>query len=245
VPWWAGYFQELYLRMFDALWSTAHTAQEVAWIVEALDLEPGTRLLDLCCGQGRHAVPLARAGCRVTGLDRSTYMLERAREAAGKAGVAVRWVRGDMRRLPWRGAFDACIDLFTSFGYFEDEADNQEVLHQVCGALRPGGWFLLDLSNRDYYLLHLWPRSWRHAGEAVILEETAFDPVTCRFSMTSTWLEGGRSESLSYSVRYYTLPEVEAMLRTAGLAPVACYGDFDGRAFGLDSQRLIIVARKS
>jgi SAM-dependent methyltransferase len=244
VPWWDDYFGKLYLRIFDTVQTDAYTSQEVSWMLTALDLEPGSRVLDLCCGQGRHAVLLARSGCGVTGLDRSAYMLERAQQAANEAGAGVQWIRGDMRHLPWRGAFDACINVFTSFGYFEDEADNLDVLRQVCAVLKPGGRFLLDLSNRDYYLMRLWPKSWRHVGDAVLLEETAFDPVTCRFSMTSTWLEGGHSESLSYSVRYYTAPEVQGMLQLAGLMPVAVHGNFDGSEFGLNSQRLIVVARK-
>jgi SAM-dependent methyltransferase len=245
VPWWDTYFQELYLRMFDTLPAAEYTAQEVAWLIATLDPRPAARILDLCCGQGRHAVLLARAGYQVTGLDRSAYLLARARQAAAQVGAEANWIRGDMRHLPWQGEFDICVNLFTSFGYFEEEADNQQVLHQVHAALKPGGSFLLDVSNRDYYLLRLWPQTWRQAGPAVILEETNFDPVTCRLAMTSTWLEGGRSESLSYSVRYYTVPELQAMLLAAGLVPVAVYGGFDGSKFGLDSQRLIVVARKS
>jgi SAM-dependent methyltransferase len=244
VPWWDTYFGELYLRIFETIHTAEHTAQEVAWIVTALDLRPGARILDLCCGQGRHAVLLSKAGYQVTGLDRSAYMLERAQKAAEEAGVEVRWVQGDMRWLPWRGRFDACINLFTSFGYFDAEADNQQVLHQVTHALEPGGIFLLDLSNRDYYLLRLWPRAWHRAGEAVILEETAFDPMSCRFTMTFTWLEGDRSESLAHLVRYYTVPELRGMLQAAGLTPEAIYGNFEGGEFGLHSKRMIAVARK-
>ncbi len=245
MTWWERYFGELYLRIFNTMPVPGHTAQEVAWILAALELDPGARILDLCCGQGRHAVHLARAGLRVTGLDRSGYLLERARRAAAEAGVEVEWVRGDMRHLPWQAEFDACINMFTSFGYFEDEANNRQVLDQVYGALKPGGQFLLDLANRDYYLLRLWPRSWRRHGRAVILEETDFDPGTGRLTMTFVWLEGGREESLTHSVRYYTAQELERMLRTAGLEPVARYGNFDGSAFGLHSKRLIVVANKT
>jgi SAM-dependent methyltransferase len=241
VAWWDTYFGELYLRLFKTVLRPEHTAQEVAWIIAALDLPPGARILDLGCGQGRHAVLLARAGYRMTGLDRSTYLLAQARRAAGEKDVDVQWVRGDMRRLPWRGQFDACISLFTSFGYFEDETQNQEVLHQVHDALKPGGALMLDLSNRDYYVLHLWPRAWRRHGEAIILEETSFDPGTCRFAMTITWLEDGRAESLAHSVRYYTAPELSAMLRAAGLVPAGFYGDF-GSDLTLDSKRMIVVA---
>lgn len=244
MPWWDVHFDELYLRISETILTADRTAREVAGIMTLLELRPPARILDLCCGQGRHSVPLARAGYRVAGLDRSTYLLGQAQQAAARAGVEVGWVRGDMRWLPWRGRFDACVNLFTSFGYFDDEAENESVLRQVCSALKPGGLFLLDLSNRDYYLLHLWPNYWRRHGGATILEETKFDPVTCRFKMTFTWAEGGDWKSLTHSVRHYTVPELKGMLERAGLAPVAVHGDFDGSEFELYSKRLIMVAQK-
>jgi SAM-dependent methyltransferase len=244
MPWWDRYFNELYLRMFETTLSPDRTAREVAGVMTMLRLRPDARILDLCCGQGRHAVPLARAGHRVIGLDRSTYLLGQARQAAETTGVEIQLVRGDMRRLPWREQFDACVNLFTAFGYFEDEEENQRVLHEVYKALKPGGQFLLDTSNRDYYLLRLWPRAWRRQGEAIVLEETDFDPLTCRFTMTFTWMDGGKSESLTHSVRHYTAPELTAMLRAAGFRPKAIYGDFDGSEFDIYSKRLIVVAKK-
>jgi len=244
MPWWEIYFNELYLRMFDTILTPERTAQEVAGVITLLDLKPGDRILDLCCGQGRHAVPLTRAGYRVTGLDRSDYLLEQAQEAASRAKVDVQWVRGDMRWLPWQGQFDACVNLFTAFGYFEDDSENEEVLRQVCRVLKPGGMLFLDVSNRDHYLLHLWPNGWRRHGRAVILEETNFDPITCRFTMTFTWADGARWESLTHSVRHYTAPELAGMLKRAGLEPIDYYGDFDGQSFDLYSKRLIIIARR-
>lgn len=244
MPWWEVYFDELYLRIIATILTPERTAQEVAGVMSMLDLRPGAQILDLCCGQGRHAVPLARAGCQMTGLDRSSYLLGKAQQAAEKAKVEVQWVRGDMRWLPWREQFDACVSLFTSFGYFEDEAENEQVLHQVYSVLRPGGILLLDMSNRDYYLLHLWPNAWRQYGRAVILEETTFDPITSRFNMTFTWADGSKWESLTHSVRHYTAPELAGMLQRAGLTPVTFYGDFDGSQFDLYSKRMIVVAQK-
>ena len=244
MDWWEVYFNELYLRMFDTVLTPDRTAREVAGVIALLDLRPGSHLLDLCCGQGRHAVPLAQAGHRVVGLDRSTYLLGRAQEAAREAGVEVQLVRGDMRHLPWRERFDVCINMFTAFGYFQEDRENEAVLRQVHQALKPGGRFLLDVSNRDYYLLRMWPSSWRRRGAAFVLEETAFDPLTCRFTTTFTWLEGGREESLTHSVRYYTAPELTGMLERAGFTPLAVYGGFYGEPFTLASRQLIIVSRK-
>ena len=244
MHWWALNFNELYLRMVETILTPERTDQEVAGVTNLLNLRPGARILDLCCGQGRHAVPLVQAGHRVTGLDRSTYLLGRAQQAAEEGGVEVQWVLGDMRRLPWRGQFDACINLFTAFGYFDEEADNQQVLHEIYRSLKSGGQVLLDVSNRDYYLLHLWPRAWRRQGRAIILEETSFDPKTCRFTTTFSWLDGGKAESLTHSVRHYTAPELSAMLRSAGFSPTTIYGSFDASEFEMYSKRLIVVARK-
>lgn len=244
MAWWEIYFDELYLRMFQTILTPDRTAQEVAGVVTLLDLKPGARVLDLCCGQGRHAVPLARAGYRLTGLDLSTYLLDRAQQASRRAGTRVDWVRGDMRRLPWREQFDACLNLFTAFGYFEDDAQDERVLHEVCRVLRPGGRLFLDVSNRDYYLLRLWPKAWRRHGRATILEETNFDALTGRFTMTFTWAEGADWQSLTHSVRHYTAPELANMLKRVGLLPVAFYGDFDGSDFDLESKRLIVIAQK-
>jgi SAM-dependent methyltransferase len=244
MPWWDVYFNELYLRMYETILTPERTAQEVAGVMTMLELRRGARILDLCCGQGRHAVPLAGAGYRMTGLDRSSYLLAQAQRAAGEAGIEVHWVRGDMRWLPWREQFDACVNLFTAFGYFEDDAENEQVLRQVYNVLKPGGTFLLDVSNRDYHLLRLWPNGWRRHGRAVILEDTDFDPITCRFTMTFTWAEGAKWESLTHSVRHYTAPELAGMLKRAGLTPVAFHGDFDGSDFDLYTKRLIVVSRK-
>jgi SAM-dependent methyltransferase len=244
MPWWDIYFNELYLRMFETILTPERTAQEVAGVMTMLDLRPGSRILDLCCGQGRHAVPLAQAGFRLTGLDRSEYLLGQAKSAADGAGVEVQLVRGDMRQLPWRERFDACLSLFSAFGYFEDDAENEQVLHQVERALKPGGVFLLDVSNRDYCLLHLWPNAWRRVGGATILEESTFDPLTSSFTATFTWVEEGKSESLTHVVRHYTAPELSGMLKRAGLVPIAHYGDFQGDELNLYSSRLIVIAEK-
>jgi ubiquinone/menaquinone biosynthesis C-methylase UbiE len=242
--WWDVYFNRLYLDMFQRILNPDRSTREVEGITSLLEIDPGAHILDLCCGQGRHAVRLSRAGFSVTGLDRSKYLLEQAQEEASKANATVTWVRGDMRLLPWRAQFDACINLFTAFGYFSDEAENQQVLYQVERVLKPGGWFFLDVSNRDYDLQHLWPKAWHRDGQTIILEEAEFDPLTCRFTLTLTRLQGEKTESIRHSVRHYTAPELSTMLRRAGLEPVEIYGDFDGTPFHLHSPRMIVVARK-
>ncbi len=245
MAWWEDYFGEIYLRLFNAMQAPESTAEQVAGALALLDLRPNTHVLDLGCGQGRHAVALARLGFRVTGLDRSPYLLAQAQAAAREFGVEVQWVRGDMRSLPLGQAFGACLSLLTTFGFFENEAENQQVLGEVQRVLEPGGQFLIDTANRDHYLRHQQPRTWWRQDEAIILEENRFDALTCRFLTTFTWLEGDRRESVSHSVRHYTAPELSAMVHKAGLTPTAVWGAMDGSAFDLESRRLIVSARKA
>ena len=244
MPWWEDYFGELYLRLLQSTLAPDQTVQEVAGVMTMLQLRPGARVLDVGCGQGRHAIPLARAGYRMTGVDRSTYLLDRAREAATGVAADVHLVRGDMRSLPLGSTFDACLSLFTSFGYFEEDGENEEALREMARVLRPGGGLILDVTNRDYYLLRSWPYTWRRQGEAVILEENSFDAEASRFMTKFTWLEGARRESLRHSVRQYTAAELKAMLCRAGLIPTATYGGFDASPFDVGSKRLVVVAKK-
>lgn len=246
MSWWQTYFGDLYLRLFATRATPEGTDQEVAGVLALLDPRPGARILDLGCGQGRHAVILARLGYRVAGLDRSPLLLGRAQETAREATGQAAWVLGDMRSLPFAPRFDACLSMCTSFGYFDDEAENEEVLRQIHGVLRPGGALFLDLSNRDRRTQEGdldFTTSHRH-GEATVLEETHFDPATGRSTTTYTWLEGGQAESITHSVRSYTAPEISAMLWRAGLEPLALYGDVDGSSYTAESKRLIVVARK-
>jgi len=136
--WWASYFDAGYLREYAPLFDPGEARAQVGRLLELLALPTGSRVLDLACGQGRHAQLLAEAGLRVDGLDLSRDLLAVAtREAAGRS---VRYTRGDMRRLParWSGRFDAVVNLFTSFGFFDEPADDAAVIHGVARVLRPG-----------------------------------------------------------------------------------------------------------
>src|SRR3972149_3624699 len=135
-PWYRTFFERDYYDyfyvggprgIFTQEQETQRNEQQEDFIVQALELPEGARILDLGCGWGRHAVRLAQRGYRVTGLDLSAYHLRLARAAARRAGVEVEWVRADMRDVPGRARYDAVINMFTSFGYFDSEADDQRV----------------------------------------------------------------------------------------------------------------------
>src|SRR3989449_1236041 len=107
------------------------TPAQVEAIDKILHLRKGGRILDVGCGAGRHSVGLAQRGYRVTGLDLSAPLLAEARKAARGAGVKATFVQGDMRRLRFRGAFDAAISMFTSFGFFDRQEEDREVLRGI------------------------------------------------------------------------------------------------------------------
>src|SRR5919199_5263013 len=130
AEWWQTWFGPAYLAVYDA-YLAERTPAEVDGLEAVAGLRPPMRILDLGCGQGRHSIELARRGYEVTGLDQSPVLLAEAKHRAAEAGVNVRWILADMRDAP-KEDFDLCVNLFTSFGYFAEDADNQRVLGAAC-----------------------------------------------------------------------------------------------------------------
>lgn len=244
-PWYASFFGEEYFRIYGSMLSDERTAREVEGIAQLLALAPGSAILDLACGHGRHAIPLAERGYRVTGQDLSDVFLSRARVDANARGVEVRWVHSDMREIPFESEFDAVINIFTAFGYLENDAENQRVLHQVHKALRPGGNFLIETRQRDGLVRRFQPFGvTRHEDGLLVTEERRFDQRTGRavVRVTLIYPDGRRTET-GHEARVYTLTELEAMLQGAGLDLQATYGGLDGSPLTLES-RLVLIAQK-
>ena len=220
---------------------------EAAFAAWALGLKKGSRLLDVCCGTGRHAFALARRGILVTAADKTPAYLNEARRNAGRAGNPT-FVLADMRRLPWRGEFDAAINLWTSFGYFERPSQDILALRQAARALKPGGLFLIDVVNGAWLKGQGLERNWREeAGGAFVLEETALRGGRDPGSVTAwTVLRPGRKPARAlFFVRHYDAARLGAALRRAGLAPLRRWGGFDGRPYSKNSTRLIVLAAKA
>jgi len=243
--WWEGFFRpDLFLpgeqeHMDDA-------PGEVRFIQKALGLKKGSRILDLCCGVGRHSILLAQKGASVTGLDCMPSYLRIARERGDRAGVEVRWVQCDMRKLTYKAEFEAVLNCWTSFGYFPSFADDLRVLKQVSRSLKPGGQFFLDVVNGAEVLANGKEKDWRRQRDGFILEEVEIrrgkDPATVT---RWTFIQPGRPirEGLSF-IRLYDKARITSALAQAGMAPVRFFGSFDGEAYGPASKRLVVVARK-
>ena len=242
--WWETYFDEDYFRIYS--FSEERTKTEVDFVLNALALTPGDRLLDLCCGHGRHSLELAKRGIKVTGQDLSQVFLERARRDAGEQGVEVEFVRSDMREIPFANEFDAVINLFTAFGYFDRDSEDERVFAAVASALRPRGQFLIDVQNPLRLARVFQPRDWLRTEPegALLLEDREWDYMTGRTRNVRTLItkEGERRDE--FTIRLYTLPEMRTMAERVGLSAVTAYGGFDSSPYSHTSGRLVFVARK-
>ncbi len=241
---WDAFFSEFYLRAFAEDERDAVAREQALAAVRLAGCPDGGDVLDVPCGFGRHAVPLAEAGFRVVGVDRSQTLLDEARHRTHHK----RWpklVHADYRRLPFADAsFDAALNLFTSLGYLGDEQDTL-ALREIGRVLRPGGRLVIELLHRDRLVSGFHEHDWRLLGEGrLLLEQRTFDPASGVAQTTLTLIEStGDRESRTFSVRVYTATELVAMLAAAGFESARCHGDLDGAPFGT-ATRLVVVARR-
>ena len=241
--WFETIFDERYPELFGPLEGNAE--KEAEEILSLLAVRPGSVVVDLGCGRGRHAIPLARKGCRVTGVDLSEKMLGIARTRAHREGVSVEWVREDMRVFRRPGAFDLCLSLFTSFGYFRDE-ENQLVLDNVGASLKEGGTLLLDLRNAGKGLSRL--ENWDQTIEVPsgrLRMSMRFDRRTMR-AMAEHVLtrQDGIRISSTFDVRVYSVDELETMLAHAGMRVKSIFGSLSEDSFTDESGRMVVVSVK-
>jgi SAM-dependent methyltransferase len=244
--WYETFFGEDYFEIYEGVLTPEGTAAQVECIISLLKLEAGARVLDLACGHGRHAIPLSKRGYDVTGYDLSEVFLNRARSDAKAQGVNVRWIQGDMRELPFSGEFDAVINIFTAFGYFENPHDDVKTLHGVRESLRPGGRFLLETLHRDALPARFQRQGFdRTSNGSIVLRERRWDLARDIIEENITLIrpDGSRSEYRT-SVRMRSLDEFLILMREAGLEPEAWYGGLEGSPLDLSSRRLVLVSRR-
>ena len=245
--WYTEFFNEDYPRIYSERLSQDATERETEFAVRALGLQEGDRVLDLACGHGRHAVALAGRGMVVTGQDLNEDYLQMAQEDAARVGVEIETVHGDMRDIPFTDEFDAAINMFTAFGYFDSEDEDLRVLKAVEKALKSGGKLLLDTINREWVLANYVQNDWHTDDDGnTYLEHREFDLVTGRNRVTFNIVtaDGKRRESPGHDVRLYSLTELARLLDIAGLRLSVTYGDYDGAPYAINTPRMIVVATK-
>lgn len=207
--------EEFLFRSFADETATRQEAQNVIRLLE-LD-EPGSRLLDLGCGTGRHALELQRQGLEVTGVDRTRPYVEKARKAASEEGLAVELVVGDMRSFRRDEAFDAAISMFSTFGYFSEPEEERRVLDNFHASLKPGGRLLMELHGKEILARGFQKRTWvsHPDGDGFLLEEREIRPGWCWADNRWILVGSGEPQELRWSIRIYSSGEIEALLRVS------------------------------
>ena len=245
--WFESFFGEDYFEIYRDVLSPERTESETEAIASLLGLRSGARILDLACGHGRHSIGLAERGFSVTGYDLSRVFLDYAEADARARGVEVDWVKGDMRALPFDGCFDAVINVFTAFGYFDDPQDDLRSLRGIRQSLAPGGKFLLETLHRDGLVPRFLPqRAEKTSGGGIVMHEQSWDLARNVIDDQITFVrpDGTRAE-YSTSVRMRSLHEFRSLLEAAGLPVTSWHGGLDGSALELNSRRLALVAELS
>lgn len=235
--WYTEWFGDEYLELYRHR-DDAEADRLVALLARHGIGGRGDLVLDLACGAGRHAEALARRGARVIGLDLSAALLRRARTRGAGA-----LVRGDMRCIGLAtGRFDAVVNLFTSFGYFDTDEEHNAVTREVARVLAPGGFFVLDFLNADQVRAALVRRDERRIGDQMIIQERCITGDG-RY-VVKTISMGGQNRRFEERVRLFSRGELESMLLGAGLEIRAVYGDYDGGSHSPDAPRCILVASR-
>lgn len=213
--------------------------------VLALAKPAGRDALDLCCGPGRCAIPLALKGYNVTGVDRTGFLLEQARARARQAGVAIEWVQQDMRDFVRTGCFDLVVSLFTSFGYFNDKQEDTTVLRNICRSLKPGGACLIDVAGKEFLARIFQPTtsSVLEDGSLLVERHEVFDGWT---RIRNEWIL--IRDTSVYRFRFhhtiYSGQELKDRMTEAGLHEIRLYGSLGGEEYGPAAGRLVAVGRK-
>jgi len=219
-------------------------ARDAEPLVNLLKLKPGERVLDLCCGPGRFSIELARRGYKVSGVDRTALYLAEARRRAKQEKLDVEFVRSDMRQFARPRAFDACINMFTSFGYFEDPADDLKVCRHVLQSLRPGGRFLIQAAGKEWLARHFQPSDWREMAGTFVLEERKVAPGWTGLENRWVLIRKGKVREFRFFLRVYSGVELRDLLLRAGFAKVDIYGGLNAEPYDHNSRWLVAVGRK-
>lgn len=235
------------LDLWAAIVPKDRAADDVSFLAERLDLQPGARVLDVPCGDGRVAIEMAARGFAMTGIDISPGMIAAARDRADGQAVCVDLREGEMRDLPADGSFDAAYCWGDSFGYMDD-AGNAAFLSSVHGALGPGALFALEIQMLEELLERRYrPADAGSVDDIAVSIRRQWDRGTGRMSVTYDLVRDGTTATNHSSYRIYGLAELLDLVRSAGFGVVEC-ADEAGRPFAPDAARpsdtLRLVCRK-
>lgn len=235
-------------HMAPAIFSSKRRAkapEEVEEILGLVDVAPGATVLDMPCGPGRHALEFARRGYAVTGVDITRAYIDEARRGAEAEGLNAEWICDDMRRFQRADPFDLALNLFSSFGYFVDIADDEQVARNILESLRPGGTLVMDLFGREILARIFSERHWEEdESGGLLLEEREILDSWTRSRTRWIYLKDGERFEHVFELRVYAADQLMDLLRRVGFTDVVAHGSFTGDPYDDKAMRLVVVARK-
>jgi len=240
--WWDDFFPA-FTPIFGIV-SQKVTNAHVRYVIKKLDLKPGKRFLDCACGIGRIALPLAKKGIRVTGVDIMQSYLDELAKKARRRNLRMDLINSDMRRINFESRFDACGNLWTSFGFFEKESDNLLVLKKMYRALKPGGKFMLHVINRDWIMAKYDPTDWFEVKGVKVMQKRSFDYARSINRGTWFFLKDGREEAFDVNIRMYSYHELIGMFKSVGFVDIEGYGSVKDEPISRDKGMMFIIGTR-
>ncbi|PCN43903.1 SAM-dependent methyltransferase [Brevibacillus laterosporus] len=240
--WFEKSFREDYLLVYQHR-DEASADQEIHNLLERLPIKSKGRVLDLCCGSGRHSRAIAKRGYEVVGVDLSSVLLEQAELLNDQKQVT--YYQYDMRDIPFESEFDIVVNLFTSFGYFSDDQESAKVIKNMAKALRSGGEVVIDYLNPSYVKAHLVPESEREANGLLITERRRIEDGFVKKEITIHDVEAREPRIYQEQVRLFELEQMMGMLEDAGFIQIQVFGDYAFKPYDKGSSpRMIFHAVK-
>ena len=238
--WQSNFFRGVALDFWRLAMTPEITETEVEFLTRALHIAPGARLLDVPCGNGRHAIELARRGCHVTGIDLAAEYIDEAR----RSEVDAEWILGDMCDLPWSAEFDGAYCMGNSFCYLDADAA-PKFLQAIARCLKPGGRFALATGMAAESILPtLQPKRWHRTGDILTLSEARYHPAEGRLDIDYTFIRNGEVETRPTSSYCFTVAELRRMHAAAGLDTIELSAWGADGPYRLASPGLLMVSQK-
>ena len=237
------FWREMYPYMFPQ--ERFQSADEQVDKILSLVAFSGTHILDLCCGPGRHCTALAGRGFSVTGVDSTAFLLQKAAARASERKLDVEFVQDDMRRFVRSSSYDLVLNMFTSFGYFDDKDEDLRVLQNMYESLRPGGVLVMEMAGKERLASAFTATSSEvHPdGTLIVQRREIFDDWT---RIRNEWLliRDEHVRSFKFHHTLYSGQELKDRLLQVGFSTTQLYGDLEGSAYGTSAKRLVALARK-
>lgn len=239
--WFEKSFQEDYLKIY-AHRDERKATKELEQLLPFLNLRKGQQVLDLCCGQGRHSRWLAQQGVRVIGVDLSAILLQEAIKQS--LNLPILYMRADARQIPFKNEMDLVVNLFTSFGYFEEDEENEKVLQQASAALKPEGMFLFDYLNPLYVKENLEPFTLTRLDRMEILQYRTINESYVKKKIVIQ--EDGESQRhYEERVKLYNREDLSEMLTRNHLKVLHLFGNYDASEYHEHaSPRMIFICQR-